>query len=343
MKKIAYICNNFGSTRDGIGAYSQKFYEKITLDNDFEVVLFTSKTDNLSKLKRFLSFKMYHTIDKCIQSFQNNLDFNYILLEYPFVEYNPLILNRIKKLKKVLGNKGKLILSLHEYSRVKKLRKKIIRSIITNSDIVFVTSQKEKDILQRKFKNKSFYIRSIPSNISKMVPIENNKNAYVFFGLINSSKAFQEMIEGFKLFNKDLTKILHVITSSTVDTEGWKNTGIIFHNNLPELEIAHIFSKSQFCITPIIPYADKNNATLKTGCLYKSICIGNIEKNLLNEIGAIPMNDYSVKSFLEAFVASTKLSDVQRELLSEKSYKFGKKYSFEATIETYKDVLNKVE
>lgn len=339
MIKIAYVCNNYGDIKDGIGVYAKKICEEFQKDSDYELSVFTSSTLELSFIKKFLSLKMTKEMLK-IKSKYKKEKYDYILIEYPFVEYNPLILVALKKIRHSIGKNTKIILSLHEYGRVKKLRKWIIRKLVKNSDIVYITLEDDLKYLRSKFKKVQFKLRTIPSTICDDVVGPKRKNHYTFFGLVNKSKAFDEMIQGWKAFNNSRNNVLNIITSSDLDTNDF-GADIKVYKSIPDHDVARLFNESQFCILPIIPEVSYNNGTLKACCLYSNIAIGKISELLNGKIEFINMCDYSIKSFIKAFEESAQFSNDKLNDFSNKNLTFGKLFSFSRTVEEYKESMKR--
>jgi len=341
MENIIYLCNNYGSFKDGIGAYSKKFHLEFNKSNQYHLECFTGYTDDLKKYKLFFSNRMSQATKNAIKWSKKSNESHMILIEYPFVEYNPFVLGKLKKLKRV--NKGRqVILSLHEYSRVKKLRKLFINKLLKICDIIFVTSEFEKKNILEKFPNKKIFIRSIPSNIDENVDEIKDNNSFSFFGLVNSSKAFEPMINGWKKFN-ELTGqyVLNVITSTNIDALDFEKYNIVLHKSASDAKIASLLAKSRFCVLPIKPIISENNATLKTACLYENVCIGKFDDKISDKIGTIIMEDYSEADFKDAFFQCIKMSKDDLEKKSQISYNFGKKYSFKSTVNSYITIIEK--
>ena len=129
-KKLYFVCTNFDSSKDGIGHYTAKIVKEIKENYFLEVYVFTNNTYYLNYFKLFFSLKMSLQLIKAFGIIKKNrADKNYIFLEYPFVEYNPLIFIILFILKLQKKSSDKIILSLHEYSRTKKIRKNFINKM----------------------------------------------------------------------------------------------------------------------------------------------------------------------------------------------------------------------
>lgn len=341
MENIIYICNNYGSVKDGIGAYSKKFHMEFNNSKKYHLECFTENTDSYPKYKLFFSKKMSKAIDNAIKWGKKTGEKHMVIVEYPFVEYNPFVLKKLKKLKKVNGEK-KFILSLHEYSRVKPLRRMFINAIINISDIILLTSEFEREKVLRKFNKKKIFIRTIPSNIDEEVNEVKNNNIFSFFGLINSSKAFEPMIEGWKRFQDrvgDNNYLLNIISSTDIECIENEKYHIVHYKSISDKQIASVLSTSRFCILPIKPMISENNATLKAACLYKDVCVGIFDKTLDGKIGDLKMKEYTPDDFQDIYHKCIEMNVDELNKKSEISYTFGQKYSFKATVSSYEKIL----
>lgn len=88
--KLAVICNNYGQNYDGIGAYTAAICEK--MEQSANIKIYTNKCKaSDSKLKKFTTMGMIHAIHnlkKCIRK----IKYDAVIIEYPFVEWNPFII-----------------------------------------------------------------------------------------------------------------------------------------------------------------------------------------------------------------------------------------------------------
>lgn len=320
--KVAIISNNYGETYDGIGAFSKVIYSLFSANVTVDV--FTAKCcENEPKIKRIFTLGMSRAILNCVKKIN---EFDAIILEYPFVEWNPLVVifYRLLALRAKI-NSVKLYLSVHEYSRVNKLRRLVIRTMVKNSDLVFVSNKEiKKELL---LYNQEIVIRGIPTNIygkARKKSIDSLNN-YVFFGLINGTKAFEEMLNGWDKFNKDNNNTLYILSSSElIDVE--KHYGIKYIKNADNETIFEYMNKSMFAILPIRPMIDEKNATFKTGAIAGCICIGKYCNAYNEEEFIVEMNNYTVDDFYEAFMLCKRITYEEASKMSEKSILFGEKY-----------------
>ena len=138
--RILFICSNYGSYKDGIGAYTQNMVdEQKNNKNISEITVVSSDITNYSKIQRIFSLKMSANFIKAAKKLLNN-KIDIVNIEYPFTEWNCLIIFPYIFMKLVsMIKKTKISVSIHEYSRVNILRKFIISFLVILGDIVFVT------------------------------------------------------------------------------------------------------------------------------------------------------------------------------------------------------------
>lgn len=342
--KIINICANFGGSKDGIGDYSSKIVNKmLELNKDVKIRTFSSNIEDYSKLKRIFSLKMSFNIKQAYKLLIKEKH-DLVNIEYPFTEWNPLILYFYNKLVKVCNKKNvRICISLHEYDRVNILRKLVIKLLIKKADFILVTSNEIKKHTEKY--NSNSYIRHIPSNIYKTRDVELGEkvpNTYVFFGLINSSKAFDEMINGWKNnYNKIENGKLIIITSSNIELE--ENYGIEIRRNLSDSEIENIMQKSTYTILPIKPMINMNNATLKTATLFGNIPIGKFSKSIkdTNKKFYIEMENYEDNEFSKVFEYIRKIEKEKLNELQKNSIDFGNEYKIDNIANTILNIYAK--
>lgn len=329
--KIINICSNYGSYKDGIGAYSKNIVNEMKkIDNKIDIKVISPNIDNYNKFQRIFSLKMSKA---CIQAMRliKEKQYDIVNIEYPFTEWNPIMIFFYKELlyKKCKKENIKISLSLHEYERVNPLRKRVIEQMAKYASFVFVTSDITKDNLLRL--NKRIYIRDIPSNIhlsDNINLLKKNINLYVFFGLVNKNKAFEEMISGWKKFyNINNNAKLVIITSSDISIE--EKYGISVQKNLNDEEIGIIMANSMYAILPIKPNVSYNNATLKTATMFGSIPIGKFSKEIKKEKKVFYLNvdNYDEDSFFNILKDTQDIKEEDLKNMQEKSIEFGKKYN----------------
>lgn len=325
MKKIkmAVIANNYGETYDGVGAFAKVI--TINYSNRIDYSVFSAKcSEKESKFRRFTSFGMTEQINKVNNSIR---DYDVVMLEYPFVEWNPLILVAYRKLVKLAKINGvKIILSLHEYARVNRLRKLVIKELIFGANLVLVSNEGMKMDISN-FTNR-IGIRNIPTNIYgevKEKTIESN-NKFVFFGLVNKTKAFEEMLEAWDSFNKTNTCILYVITGSELPDFEQKHKNVKYIYKASNEEVLSWMEQCRYCVVPVKPCIDMKNATFKTGALAGCICIGKFSDEYKDKKFVIDLDEYSKESFKKAFQNAIEISEKDKRRLTKLAQEFGMEY-----------------
>lgn len=333
--KVDLIVNNYDQTYDGIGAFatvvSKKFSERIALR-----VYSSNCSGNESVFRRFTTMGMTKAINQVSRELGEN---EAVLLDYPFVEWNPCIIFSYLHLKRMCRIRhSKLFLSLHEYSRVNALRKVVIRIFARNADCVFVSNE----ILAQEILPfaKSIRYRSIPTNISGYTKTgSHDKHTFVYFGLVNKAKAFDEMLAGWDIFNSAGEYTLNVLTGSRLfGLDKHKNVNYLF--NLQDADILKIMCDAAYCIIPVRPEIDMKNATFKTGALAGCVCIGKFSKEYSQMPFVIAMKDYRPADFVEAFqnVSALDLGKIREMELAATA--FGQQYTPKAVAEVVeKEIL----
>lgn len=334
--KLALIANNYNQTYDGIGAFatsiSKNFSKQIILS------IYSSKCNgNDSAIHRITTMGMTKAIFKASTEL---CDKDAVILDYPFVEWNPCIILSYLKLKKLCrAFHVKLFLSLHEYSRVNSLRKVIIRILARNADCVFVSNNKLAQEI-RPFANEIRY-RNISSNISGYIADgSHDKYTFVYFGLVNKSKAFGEMLAGWDIFNASGNYTMNVLTSSNLSgLNEHKNVNYLFH--LDDSEVLKIMGNAAYCVIPVSPEIDMKNTTFKTGALAGCICIGKFTEEYMKLPFVIGMNDYRPEDFVEAFKKASAIDSDKIKKMGYLASAFGNQYTPKAVAEVVeKEILS---
>lgn len=294
---IYVMANNYGVNSDGIGKYASNFIETLVKEKkDVNFEIFTANTYAFSKIHRIFSLKMSYCVDKLIRKIKKRKP-DLVLVEYPFVEENPLFLLKYRKLCKICKkNNIKVSLSLHEYSRVHKMKQYYIRKLVKNANFILMTNDGDRKKLIEY--NSDIYIRRIPTSINYEIKdkIQKQNNLFVYFGLINSSKAFDEMIKAWKQFNKNNQYILEILTASNIKLENSKDIKIF--KNLCDEDIAKHLMKAKYSILPIKPCVYINNSSFISSAKYGCICIGKFDNSLTNEKFLIDVENYELDNFV---------------------------------------------
>lgn len=334
--KILVIGNNIGSIKDGIGGYIKSMLGALERREDIsKVVSENGDTYDYGKIGRIFSLKMSKAIIRANKRIVKE-GIDTVIVEYPFQEYNPLILpllsitrRRIKK------NNGKFVLSVHEYIRAKSVRKKVVRSLIKKADILLVSDEQTKECF--KVFNKPTFTRDIPSNISVKWPEnekkEVNRDRYAYFGLINSSKAFDEMIAAWKVFNKEDKFRLDVLTSSEVVVEDSEQYGISVRRLLSDEEIEDILKHSTYAVMPINNGVTAGSTTFKAAVGAGCIMLGMFDKEYSNEEFIVDIDSYDLDDFVNGFKKTQDFTNVKLDELQKSVIKFSDHFSIEKTVD----------
>ena len=324
---LAAVVNNFGEFFDGVGAYGAVQAENFPEWIHVSAYSATCKND-VASWKRFTCLGMTCEIMRVLKDLKKKR-YDVVLTEYPFVEWNPLIVLAWWALSRKARKTGcKMVISLHEYDRVNGIRKTVIRMLSKTADMLFVSNE---EMLQSiSIFHSCAAIRSIPTNIYDQSvmeeTIERDYNAYVYFGLINKAKAFDEMLEGWDRFNSDLTKKLYVISSSKISTPESQHKNVQYIQHAPDEDIIRIMRKCAYCVVPVRPYVDMKNTTFKTGCIAGCISVGCFSEEYKKLPFVIPMREYDVDDFLKAFERSAGMTVEETRKMSEDAVAFGKQY-----------------
>lgn len=333
---IHLICNNANSKKDGIGDYSYHLYKALQREFADDVFIHSASSGIKGRLEKVLSFKMSQVLARVSCQLKAN---DIVILEYPFVECNILILLFLWVLKAaLLRQNGVFVLSLHEYERVNFLRKFITRHFISSADLVLVTDKQTKSWISSKY-HKPVFIRTIPSNIFEKPEAEINKNrkAFIYFGLITKAKAIDEMLQAWKIFNSNQEYTLYFLTSSQF-TNDYEQYGVKYLPNLSNTDVVRYFCKAAFSILPIMPSVSVINASYKTSLLYHCIPIGHFDEEISAGQFGINVNGNSVDDLLQGLKESQELGE------SEYAHKISiiKKLpqaTFEKTASQYKEAI----
>ena len=326
--KIIFICNNYGKIYDGIGMYTYNLAEEMKKINP-EILIITGKV--IGK-KRINTWELFINI----MNFRiNKNEKYYFIIEYPFLEWNLLTI-LLLYIKRISKKNIKYILSLHEYQRVSFLRKIIINFLVKISDICILTDKK--DLVQ----DKKYILRNIQSNIiNTNINMVKNENEFCYFGLINKSKAFNEMISGWKKFNRGKKYILNIYTSSNIKIDNMNDYNIRIYKNLSNEILSQEIQRNKYMILPIIPYISYNNGTFKTAACHKCIPIG-IFCNELKYLGInIEDNVYTKENIKEALEKAI-LTNNKKEILKNLD-SFSKENSFKKISESIIELINLLE
>lgn len=338
---IYLVCNNAGSKTDGIGDYTCNLHQAIAeqIGSD-RITLISGDSGHKDRFEQLSSFVMSK---KLLFIYKRISERDVVVIEYPFAECNVLVLLILKLIKKrLVKRKGHFLLSLHEYFRTNAIRRFLIRRIVSYADEVFVTDTVTKEWVECRYNKKPTYIRTIPSNIfceGKELEAK-DKNLFVFFGLISKTKAFDEIIQAWKLFNEGKNCKLLILTSSQCDLS-LEDCGVQVIRGAEKDTIADYLASAGFCVLPIIPYVSSNNATYKSAIGYNCIPIGVFGQEVGDLAAHININDNTVEELQNGFERAHSLNDDERRqyysILNKRP-----KPTFKVTAKEYLEVINKL-
>lgn len=295
---IDYVCANYGSRKDGIGHFAfnmaNAIKSKLAKSDSLRVL-----TDNISESKfvRVISLRMTWQLLRAAFNRKK------VVIEYPFTEYSPLIILPLFIM--ALHKREQIYISLHEYFRSTKGRKVVINVFISLFKNFLVTDEETRDYLAKK--GKKVRIRQIPSNILNIEDagyIRKN-NRYVYFGLINHSKAITELVNAWYSFNNERYNELHIVTSS--DTEGIEEKcGLHIIHNAPDDLVDKELKEATFIMLPIRPLVHSNNASFMAGVARYCIPVGVFSKDI-EDFSFISAKSNSEGDILEALQISANI------------------------------------
>lgn len=336
--KLAIISNNYGKAHDGIGAYSKAIASNFS--ENIESIIFTASCEATDiTWKKIFNFGMTKNIfNVAKQITQNKIDI--VLIEYPFVEWNPFIIMAFKYLSKCAKKQNiKIVVSIHEFQRVNILRKLVVKKIANIANELIVSNSEMGEAIIRN--NQKYTIRPIPSNIDKQHNVHELKRDYVFFGLVNKSKAFDGLLEAWKLFSDETNRQLHIISGTNLQDIELKYNNIKYYYKATDQDVSRIMSNAAFSIVPIIPMVDMKNTTFKTSCLMGCISVGLFCDEYKKHEFVYHMPNYQIETFLDVFTQLEKLDQSKIEELSIKAEIFYSTFSIQSVARLVENIILK--
>lgn len=331
MKVIVIGCNTDGSY-DGIGKHARIISEQMKEHPSVEsVTLISGRTKGFHKLKKIFSLEMTHAFQKaCSVVSEGGIDF--LDFEYPFDEFDPWIITAFLKLRRTCHQNGcRIALSMHEYDRVKPLRKAVIRIFLRYSDLVYVSEEKYFHSLSHL--NKNLFLRRIPNHIPlKTENVKAYDNHFVYFGLVNKSKAFDEMVQVWDTVNKDAENHLDIVTISDISLNEEEHKGITVHKGLSEEDAAAIMEEATFSVCAIKPCVGYNNSSFVSSVQCGCIPIGCFDDSLKDMDFVIHSPGYDREHFSDAFLSALQMDFETRRKKSMEAKNFGSQFTIENTV-----------
>gem|GEM_PF-3695868 len=333
--RILLICCNFGNIRDAIGVGASKLYNLLSASPETENVIYeNADTADMNRLGWIFSLRMTRAILRAAKKIKPQ-GITHVLVEYPFQEYNPAIIPAFGVLAAECRKNGtKLCMSLHEYLRAKKLRRMVVENFAKKSDIVFVSDKPTEDAL-RAFAGK-IVIRSIAAGICPVKSIDLNAKTddFIYFGLVNRSKAFAEMLEAWKIFNADGRYRLRILTSTDISRYEPFDNSITIYRDLPEDQVAEHFAQCGYAIAPIVPFVFAGNSSFKTAAAFGCICTGSFSDSFPAPEFAVTTDSYDPAVFAEALRTAVGISEEERLQKMKAAMEFGANFRPEKMAET---------
>lgn len=337
-----FFCTNYGCSKDGIGHYTSKIVNELKKNQSLQVEVLTRETHQLSKIGLFLSTRMFKETLKLNKQLRKGNQKGYIVVEYPFVEYNPLFLIGLMFLKRRYKDRFKIVVSLHEYSRTKRLRKLFIKGLVPLSDILLYTKDQDVEPFKSyeiRLKKRKIPANIVPSSHKKIEPFTTINICY--FGIINlETKAIENMIEGWNLF---CSKTLDNPISFHFIASGWddrlkKNENIRCHIGLDDMKTSSLLNEMQYMILPLLPKISINNGSLAVGCAHQCVPVGAFDASVFAQDFGLNMEGYSETDFLEAYkqISSMEFTDYKEKAAA--AFEYGKTRMPSETAKTYSNL-----
>lgn len=336
--RILQICNNYGDTRDGVGDYAKQIAEAI--GNRAAVTTITAScSPSLSLVKRLISPAMTNAFGRAIAEIESGKSIDVVIVEYPFVDCNPSFIIPFLKLRKLLiTQQSPLVISIHEYRRVNRLRQMTIRFIAKRADALLVTNDEMLRDLHPYCQK--IYIRTIPSNIPGYYD-GSPKSGFVYFGLVNKAKAFDSLLSAWDIANtKD--SVLRVLSATDVTERLAGKQNVLYMHNAPSKEVAHQISASICCVLPILPEVDSKNATFVTAISMGCICIGKFTDEFKSLPFVINLEDYSPESIAFGINKVLQMNSKQLELLQSEAIEYSKRFDLSCVADNYIEIISKI-
>lgn len=323
--KVISIANNYGKPYDGVGAYAEAVSSRYC--DSIHLGLFTGDCrPDTPPIKRITNLGMHKAFGRAMQ-YCRSTNVDYAIVEYPFVEWNPVVIRDMEELSCVLhAHTGKLVLSVHEYERLNPIRKKVVELLAERSDGLLVTSNDTGEALSSFCS--TYKVRAIPSNID--VPDRAStvgvRSGFVYFGIVNKAKAFKEMLTAWDSISTHDGELSVITASELGDIEAYHND-LLYYKGLGDEEIVQIMTSSVCCVLPILPVVDGKNTTFATAARCGCLCIGRFCQEYAELPFTICVDDYTPAALAEAFSRVSALSPDEISRMSDDAFEYGKRFS----------------
>lgn len=340
--RVIIIGNNTEGNIDGIGKHARILSEEFNRQGHLAKLY--SGVSGLNSFSSLFSFAMSWVYLKVIYEILIH-HYDLVIVEYPFRDHNPFIAIPHILLSLIAKSRSTIFaVSMHEYDRVNKLRQMLIDVLRFFSDVVYVSEKKYVERFDHG-RNK-YYVRTIPNHIvCNKTNKKYKKSNFCYFGLISKAKAFEEMIEAWRVFNKTGDCHLHIISSSVIPETISIPDSIVYHHDLPMEEVVEIMFDCAYSIVPVVPEIGLNNSSFVSSCQCGCVPIGVFSKDLSSNNYIIHCDDYSIDNFSGALKRSQDINEEEYKIMSEKCIEYGRNFSLEKTvtqmISGYENFVNK--
>ncbi len=299
--EIIWVAANFDDPGDGVGKYAAGVVDAIGARHPaWRLRVVSASTTDLGRFARHCSLRMARRLYAVAGGLAVRR-VAAVVVEYPFLEQSPAILPAMVVLRRACRRAGvKLVLSVHEYLRVGRLRATSVRFLARLADGVLVSDRVTQESLAGET-SAPLFLRAIPSSVpccADGVSVERDPLGFCFFGIVNRSKAIAEMLQGWRdAWRPGMT--LHFITASRFESS---LAGVVVHCQNTDEQVGAILARNSFLVLPIRPAVEAGSSSLKAGLANGLIPIGRVGETLSDLAGLfVPMEDYDGASFGRTF------------------------------------------
>ena len=299
--EIIWVAANYDHPGDGVGKYAARLVEAIGVRHpEWRVRVVSASTTDLGRMPRYGSLRMARRLYAVAGELATS-QVSAVVIEYPFLEQSPAILPAMVVLRRACRRAGvKLVLSVHEYLRVGRLRAASVRFLAGLADGVLVSDRLTQESLAHAT-NARLFLRGIPSSVpchADAVSVDRDPLGFCFFGIVNRSKAIAEMLQGWReAWSPGMT--LHLVTASRVESA---TEGVVGHFQCTDTQVAAILAKNSFLVLPIQPAVEAGSSSLQAGLVNGLVPIGRVGESL-GDLAAlfVRMEAYDSVSFAQTF------------------------------------------
>ena len=335
--KLLIIANNINGNIDGIGKHARMLAGEFSNRGHYVKVL--SASSGFGIWGSIFTFGMSVVMLKAIFIVLCKR-FDYVIIEYPFKEHNPLIV-LIHPLLYYAAHirQIRVAFSMHEYDRVHVLRKRVIDVFLHYSDLIFITERKYFERFPKCY-NK-IRLRTLLNQFEcNIYTKEFNRDRFCYFGLVNPSKAFKEMLDAWNVFNANREYQLDIISAS--DLSDWNLSqypNVVYHHNLCGDDVVKVMSECAFSIIPVLPDIGLNNSSFVSAIQCGCIPIGKFGETLNSKSFVIGLNSYKQDEFVTTLKNVVEIEKEKFVQMSKDCVSFGKNFSVGRTADQMLDAF----